>query len=596
MSTDLTFITNEKGQNLKERFEILIKDTRFFDCLVGYFYASGFHAIYKSLEKTDKVRIIIGISTSPQTYDLMQKAKTVEQSSLQFSSAETKEKLGEVVEKEIEEADDSENTENGINTFIDWIKNGKLEIRAYPSEKIHAKVYIMTFGEGDRDKGRVITGSSNFSQAGLMDNLEFNVELKNSADYDFAFAKFEELWKDSVDVSQKYVETIQTKTWLNDTVTPYELYLKFLYEYFKDDLNQHDEMFLKYLPSEFKKLEYQEQAVLNAKKILDEYGGVFISDVVGLGKTYISAMLAGQLINEGRILVIAPPVLLDKTNPGSWPNVFRDFNVPATFRSIGELEKIIKDGVEQYSHVFVDEAHRFRTENNATYESLAEICRGKKVILVTATTYNNSPKDILSQIKLFQKVRKSTIPNLPDLERFFSGLVRKLVKLDRLKDKVEYLKITKENAQDIRERVLKYLMVRRTRTEITKYFAEDLASQKLRFPDIEKPEAVFYELNDEEDVVFTKTIELIAKKFKYARYTPILYYKGEVSQPEELAQRNMGKFMKILLIKRLESISHASRISLVLFLIPYNSVKAKKKKGKEKFRKGRKPRFKTFNE
>src|SRR3990167_5451144 len=579
MNSDLTFITNEKGQNLKERFEVLIKDTKFFDCLVGYFYASGFHAIYKSLESTEKVRILIGISTNPQTYDLMQKATLSEQSALQFSSAETKEKLGEIVEVEMENAEDSEKTENGIYTFIDWIKTGKLEIRAYPSEKIHAKVYIMTFGEGDRDKGRVITGSSNFTQAGLMDNLEFNVELKNRADFDFALAKFEELWKDSVDVSQKYVETIRTKTWLNDTITPYELYLKFLYEYFKDDLSQHDEMFLKYLPSEFKKLEYQEQAVLNAKKILDEYGGVFISDVVGLGKTYISAMLAGQLINEGRILVIAPPVLLDKTNPGSWPNVFRDFNVPATFRSIGELEKILKDGVEQYSHVFVDEAHRFRTENNATYEKLAEICRGKKVILVTATPYNNSPKDILSQIKLFQKVRKSTIPNLPDLEKYFNGLVRKLVKLDRLKDKVEYLKITKENAQDIRERVLKYLMVRRTRTEITKYFAKDLASQKLRFPDIEKPEAVFYELNDKEDIVFTKTIELIAKKFKYARYTPILYYKGEVSQPEELAQRNMGKFMKILLIKRLESSFHAFRNSLGRFINSYESVIAELDKG-----------------
>ena len=572
MNSDLTFITNEKGQNLKERFGVLIKDTKFFDCLVGYFYASGFHAIYKTLKNTKKIRIIIGISTNLQTYDLMQKATPSEQSALQFSSAETKEKLGEDIEVEMENAEDSEKTEDGIYTFIDWVKTGKLEIRAYPSEKIHAKVYIMTFGEGDRDKGRVITGSSNFTQAGLMDNLEFNVELKNRADYDFASAKFKELWKDSVDVSEKYVETIRTKTWLNDTITPYELYLKFLYEYFKDDLSQHDQMFFKYLPSEFKKLEYQEQAVLNAKKILDEYGGVFISDVVGLGKTYISAMLAGQLVNEGRILVIAPPVLLDKTNPGSWPNVFRDFNVPATFRSIGELEKILKDGVEQYSHVFVDEAHRFRTENNATYEKLAEICRGKKVILVTATPYNNSPKDILSQIKLFQKVRKSTIPNLPDLEKYFNGLVRKLVKLDRLKDKVEYLKITKENAQDIRERVLKYLIVRRTRTEITKYFAKDLASQKLRFPDIEKPEAVFYELNDKEDIVFTKTIELIAKKFKYARYTPILYYKGDVSQPEELAQRNMGKFMKILLIKRLESSFHAFRNSLGRFINSYESV------------------------
>ena len=54
MNTDLAFITNEKNRSLKDRFEVLIKDTSFFDCLVGYFYFSGFHAIYKALEKTNK--------------------------------------------------------------------------------------------------------------------------------------------------------------------------------------------------------------------------------------------------------------------------------------------------------------------------------------------------------------------------------------------------------------------------------------------------------------------------------------------------------------------------------------------------------------
>ena len=44
----------------------------------------------------------------------------------------------------------------------------------------------MTFQDGDRDKGRVITGSSNFTEAGLQNNLEFNVELKDRSDYDFA--------------------------------------------------------------------------------------------------------------------------------------------------------------------------------------------------------------------------------------------------------------------------------------------------------------------------------------------------------------------------------------------------------------------------
>ena len=295
----------------------------------------------------------------------------------------------------------------------------------------------MTFSEGDRDMGRVITGSSNFTQAGFIDNLEFNVELKNRADYDFALNKFNELWADSVDVSEKYIETINTKTWLNQTVTPYELYLKFLYEYFKDELNLTGETSHRYLPEDFKQLEYQDQAVLNAKKILMEYGGVFMSDVVGLGKTYISAMLAGQL--DGRTLVIAPPVLLDKNNPGSWYNVMSDFRVPFDHESIGKLDDLLKKGVEKYTNIIIDEAHRFRTESNITYEKLAEICRGKRVILVTATPYNNSPRDILSQIKLFQNAKKSTIPNLPNLEAFFGGLEKKLKKLDRQRDRDEYI-------------------------------------------------------------------------------------------------------------------------------------------------------------
>ena len=90
MNYDLTFINNEDSQNLKKRFEVLIKDTKFFDCLVGYFYTSGFHAIYKSLENTEKIRILIGISTSRQTYDLFKTAtKEIQQSTL-FSHAETK--------------------------------------------------------------------------------------------------------------------------------------------------------------------------------------------------------------------------------------------------------------------------------------------------------------------------------------------------------------------------------------------------------------------------------------------------------------------------------------------------------------------------
>jgi len=576
--TDTTFITNEGEKSLRDRFRVLIKDTRFFDALVGYFYTSGFYALYKSLENTEKIRILIGISTSKQTFDLIQAAQSPLQGAFEFSHAETKEEFSNTVAKEMESSEDNSHVEEGVNKFVEWLINDKMEIKAYPSENIHAKIYIMTFVEGDKDVGRVITGSSNFTQAGLIDNLEFNVELKDKADYEFALAKFNELWENAVDVKDKYIETIKNKTWLNNTITPYELYLKFLYEYFKEKINiDKEEIEKKYLPENFLDLEYQNEAVKDAQNKLDEYGGVFISDVVGLGKTYISAMLAGQL--DGRNLVIAPPALLYKDSPGSWPNVFSDFRVPADFESLGKLDHIIKRGADKYKNVFIDEAHRFRTEMNITYEKLAQICRGKRVILVTATPLNNWPKDILSQIKLFQKARRSTIPNLPNLESFFNYLAKRLKGLDRQQDYEEYIDTVRENAKEIRERVLKYLIVRRTRAEIVKYFADDLKQQKLKFPEVADPEPIFYQLNKNEDYVFSRTIDLVTTKFLYARYTPLLYYEGDITQPEELAQKNMRKFMKILLVKRLESSFHAFKRSLERFIRSYEQFLHEYEKG-----------------
>lgn len=576
-NNDLTFITNEENQTLKNRFRVLIKDAQHFDALVGYFYTSGFSAIYPALEGTEKIRILIGISTNRKTFDLISSARHEEQLELAFSHAETKEVFENEVAQELEDSEDNDDVENSIATFISWIKSGKLEIKAYPSQRIHAKLYILTFKEGDRDKGRVITGSSNMTQSGLVDNLEFNVELKNASDYHFAKEKFEELWKDAVDVNEKYIETIETKTWLNQDISPYHLYLKFLYEYFKDELGLADEVFADYLPEDFMELQYQKEAVLNAKKILNEYGGVFISDVVGLGKTYIATLLAGQL--EGRTLVIAPPALVDKDNPGSWQNAFLDFGISGSFESVGKLDRILERGMDRYKNVIIDEAHRFRTESNQTYEKIAEICRGKRVILVTATPYNNSPNDILSQLKLFQNARKSTIPNLPDLETFFKELARKLKDLDRQEDREEYLRVTRENASEIREKVLKYLMVRRTRTEIKKYFEKDLEEQGLKFPAVNDPQALLYVLNDEEDRIFNRTIELISQEFKYARYTPLLYLKRGLDQLEKQSQRNMGKFMKILLVKRLESSFFAFKKSIDRFIKSYELFIQEYKKG-----------------
>lgn len=570
MSSDLTFITNESGKSLRDRFGALLGgETRLFDCLVGYFFMSGFHKLHPALEKTEKIRIIVGIKTDRSTYELLQTAKGQQELVLE-SHAEARQQAQTQLLAELEESPDTSEIEEGILKFVTWIKSGKLEVRAYPSGRVHAKLYIMTFHDDDRDKGRVVTGSSNLTEAGLQNNLEFNVELKNRADYEFALAKFNELWADSVDVTADYVSGIELKSPYAQ-FTPYELYLKFLYEYFRGELNLPDEIEDAYLPPGFKKLKYQEEAVLNARKVLDEYGGAFLSDVVGLGKTYMSALLA-QHLNEP-CLVIAPPHLLDEHNPGSWPNVFREFGVRGfACASIGKLESLVERDLRTFTTVFIDESHRFRTEDTQSYEVLARICRGKRVVLVSATPLNNTPQDILSQIKLFQPGKNSSIPNVRNLEAFFGAMRRGLEGLDRQHDRLAYFRKVQENAQETREKILKFLMIRRTRTEIEKYYGTDLKKQGLKFPEVANPEPLFYKFNKIEAEVFDETIRLLTHDLKYARYTPLAYYTGQRDEQDLQSQRNLAKFMKILTVKRLESSFTAFLSTLERFIHTYERV------------------------
>ena len=111
MSTDLTFVTNEDGRTLSERFKVLIKNTKFFDCLVGYFYTSGFYQLYPSLEATEKIRILIGINTNPQTYKLIKESG--EGNWQKLTTKETKEAYSKQVETDLEHSPDTVDVERG---------------------------------------------------------------------------------------------------------------------------------------------------------------------------------------------------------------------------------------------------------------------------------------------------------------------------------------------------------------------------------------------------------------------------------------------------------------------------------------------------
>lgn len=551
---DLKFFTNEPERDLYSRFSTILKsNTQFFDVLVGYFRTSGFFRLYPAMESVDKIRILVGLNVDKYTVELIDQANTIK---------ESKEKFTKGIETEFEVTEPSDRIEKGVRKFIEWMKTGKMEMRMYVDAPIHAKVYIM---RKDPDKsdyyGCVITGSSNFSEAGLANNLEFNVELKDSADVRFALERFEELWKDAVPVQDAYIDAVENKTWLRNDITPYEIYLKTLYEFFREEINaDKDELAQNLLPSGFMKLQYQIDAVVQAKKILQAYNGVFISDVVGLGKTYICAMLAKSL-GKGKKLVICPPVLCSY-----WEEVLLEFDVAARVESLGKLDSILKSDVD-YEYVFVDEAHRFRNADTDSFSKLHEICYGKKVVLISATPINNYTSDIENQIYLFQPKHNSNIVGVKNLERFFTTLNSSLKRLE--KGTPEYMAQIRDNSEVIRDKILRHIMIRRTRSEIEQYYKYDLEKQNLAFPKLGAPEQIIYAFDDTTDSVFNETIAAI-KDFTYARYKPITYLK-DTSKYSQLisAQQNMGGFMKSILVKRLESSFYAFRMTLGRFISSY---------------------------
>lgn len=238
-NTDLKFFTNEPDRDLYSRFSAVLKsNTKLFDVLVGYFRSSGFFTMYESLKTVEKIRILVGLNVDLFTLNIIDHAND-EYTHEVVTSKQSKEILEAEVAQEFSEAEATKEVELGVRVFIDWLKSGKLEMRMYTKYPIHAKVYVM---RKDPEKvpdmyGSVITGSSNFSAAGLKNNLEFNVELKDAPDVKYALEHFESLWKDGIDIRDTYIETVEKRTWMRDDITPYELYLKTLYEFFKEEIN-----------------------------------------------------------------------------------------------------------------------------------------------------------------------------------------------------------------------------------------------------------------------------------------------------------------------------------------------------------------------
>lgn len=542
-SSDLSIFTNknENGIKLSDRLNSLLTNSKYFDVLSGYFRITGFYLLANQLESVEEIRILIGLGTDKETI------KAIDIFEMSGSNAVLE--IKKIVKEEFSlTSDDSLEMENGVIKFCEWISSGKLKIRLCYDQNVHAKVYIIRKNpEIVPDQfGNLITGSSNFTYSGLDKNVEFNVELKDQFNVQYALDFFNELWKNSKDITSDIEETIKNETWMSNNITPYELYLKALSVYFEEEIRTRKVDYE--WPEGYMNLQYQEDAVTQARKILAKHGGVLISDVVGLGKTYISAML-GKLL-QGKKLFIVPPVVKD-----TWEHVLSDFGYKMSDKvvSLGIVDQVAGwEDLESYKYIFVDEAHRFRNASSTEFQYLKKICYGKGVVLITATPQNNTILDIANLITLFQDSRNSSIiPGCKDLDKYFSELNRQLKKSDNNPEIVSLV------ASDVRDKVLRNVLIRRTRNEISTYYAEDLQKQGLKFPKVNDPIRLEYMYDEEMDQAFDYTIELL-KSFTYARYTPLLYLRDKKRiGSDKVRQENMRGFVKTMLVKRLESSIYA---------------------------------------
>ncbi len=156
-----------------------------------------------------------GINIDRQTLNLLQ---DIEQQKLNFKGqANIKEQFQEEIKKEFENSEDTEDTAVGANKFRELLASGKIEMKACREQNIHAKVYITRYNKEVPILGSVVTGSSNFTENGLNSQYEFNVELRDDDDVEYALEKFEELWETAVPITEEYIDAIETKTWLNES-------------------------------------------------------------------------------------------------------------------------------------------------------------------------------------------------------------------------------------------------------------------------------------------------------------------------------------------------------------------------------------------
>ena len=607
------FYNNTEPKTLKNKFATILSNNSIInlDFLVGYLRISGFKHLYEliqnRLESFERIRILVGLSVDSAIAQLTQ-------AGIESDTAKAARFLEIFHNNQVQNIqddayqDDDDTIDQSIQMLIDALKAGKIQMRIVKDKNVHAKFYVFSQNPlPDHTSstpscsytGSLIIGSSNLSDNGLVSQYEFNAELNQSADIETALYEFNQLWEKSIEISHSDIEKIKDNTFLK-TLTPREIYYKMLIEHFGIDKIKVDKDIETLFPEGYKALEYQVYAIKDGISKLENHNGFFLSDVVGLGKTLIATIIAQKLEISGKlrgkILIVCPPALR-----ANWEHHFNQVGVNrhVTIQTHDTLGKI--NNPQDYGLIIVDESHRFKSSSADRYKALEKICENKtrypdkKVILLSATPQTNSPEDLENQIYLFTDPRNSRIGKIPSLEKFFKEIKSDYKKIKEELKELDAKKDTKANQEAkakakeklrrisnrMRDEVLNFIMIRRTRNDIKKLYGDDLQSQGIAFPTTPTPTPLEYELKEQARHLSEETIKLLDLKsndigaYGYHRYLvyPNLTPQGQQAYRDEMDTNKDGEFyertaqrltglMKSLLFKRFESSIHSFKETL----------------------------------
>lgn len=344
---------------------------------------------------------------------------------------------------------------DALTTLKKQLANGRVQMKVYTQRPLHGKTYIMHDGVHPASTIGYI-GSSNFTHAGLNDNLELNIDVLDQQASRHLAEWFNKLWDDktSFSITTDIIELIE-ESWAEKQLTPYEVYLKVCYELSEDMREGAGYTLPKSLDDIL--LDYQKSAVKVLARRLIRRGGTMLGDVVGLGKTITAVATAVMVQNmySYRTLVLCPPKLVKM-----WEEHLNAYEVNGKVVSYSMAHKVLPD-LSRFRLVICDESHNLRNEETQVYEAIRRYVEenGSNVLLLTATPFNLSFRDVAAQLGLY----------IDEDEDLGISPVIALEKNPKLRDKVDG-KITtlgafkhSEEVEDWR-RLMSDHLVRRTRS------------------------------------------------------------------------------------------------------------------------------------